>query len=375
MTAPPGPIEDADERAAYLALAVSPRLADVQLDTVLAACGTWIGALEAPIAFLGSCGLSSHAANAVKAATIARGREVEREAEKVGATIILKGDAAYPARLLDLIHPPRALFCRGNLRLLNRPGVAVVGSREHTGYGVAACRMVVASALRADLVVVSGMARGIDAVAHRCALEYGKSTLGVLGTGIDVVYPQQNRALHKAMIERGLLVSEFAPGSPAFKRHFPWRNRIIARLGLITVIVEAGDRSGAATTGQATLDQGGEVLAVPGPINAPTSVGCNRLIRDGAAPFLEPHDLWDRIPQARGAQLASLPEAPPYIPDDLGEPQLIVAMAIGAGTPDIDTIAAEVDLPAEDVASILLHLEIRGVVVSLPGRRYGLARE
>lgn len=374
MTAPPNPIEDADERAAYLALAVSPRLADVQLDNVLAACGTWIGALEAPIAFLGSCGLSTHAANAIKAASIARGREIELAAKAAGATIILKGDAAYPTRLLDLESPPRALFCRGNLKLLNQAGVAVVGSREHTGYGVAACRMVVASAIRADLVIVSGMARGIDAVAHRCALEYGKPTIGVLGTGIDVIYPRQNRALHQAMIERGLLITEFPPASPAFKRHFPWRNRIIARLGLLTVIVEAGERSGAATTGQATLDQGGEVLAVPGPINAPTSVGCNRLIRDGAAPFLEPHDLWDRIPQLRGARLASLPDAPPHLPDDLEEPQLLVAGIIGTGTPDIDTIAARIELPVEDVASILLHLEIRGVVVSLSGRRYGLAR-
>ena len=110
-------------------------------DNVLAACGTWIGALEAPIAFLGSCGLSTHAANAVKAASIARGREIELAAKAAGATIILKGDTGYPTRLLDLESPPRALFCRGNLKLLNQAGVAVVGSREHTGYGVAACRI------------------------------------------------------------------------------------------------------------------------------------------------------------------------------------------------------------------------------------------
>ena len=374
MPAPPSPIEGGDERAAYLALAVSPRLADVELDTVLAACGTWIGALEAPIAFLGSCGLSTHAANAIKAASIARGHEVERAAAAAGATIVLKGDATYPRRLLDLSHPPGVLFCRGNLALLGRPAVAVVGSREHTGYGVAACRMVVAAAVQADLMVVSGMARGIDAVAHRCALEFGKPTLGVLGTGIDVVYPAQNRSLHQAMLERGLLITEFPPGSPAFKRHFPWRNRIIARLGLITVIVEAGERSGAATTGQATLDQGGEVLAVPGPINAPTSLGCNRLIRDGAAPFLEPQDLWDRVPQARRASVAWLPEAPPYIPEGLDEAQRAVALVIGSGTPGIDAIATALSFPPSEVASILLHLELRGVVVALPGRRYSLAR-
>lgn len=369
----PNPIESPEERAAFLAIAAVFRLSNVALDSVLTLCGTWTGALKAPAAFLGTCGLKEKAITLLRSASVDRGFALEEAAQKAGATILLLGDPGYPQCFLDLDFPPRALYCRGDLGLFEHPCVAVVGSRDHTSYGVAACRTVVTAVAQVGLGVVSGMARGIDGIAHRYALKLNAPTIGVLGTGIDIAYPRQNLDLYDLVAQRGLLLTELPPGAPAFRIHFPWRNRLIARLSQVVVIVEAAERSGAQSTGAWALEHGMDVMVVPGPINSRQSIGSNSFLRDGATPFLDAQDLWGLIPAGLRRATRLPASLPPALPSDLSPAERLVADAIDAGSPDIDEIAARSGLIAAEVAAILLALELRGLVSTLPGRRYQVA--
>ncbi len=179
-------------------------------------------------------------------------------------------DPHYPAALRDLPQPPPVLNVRGRIALLHRPGIAVVGTRAHTTYGSDATASFVVGLVRAGYTIISGLARGIDGIAHRTALEVGGDTVGVLGTGLDVPYPEEHEDLIRTIADRGCLVSEFPPGTPPRKYHFPQRNRIIAGLARGVLVVEAPERSGALNTALHALEGGKEVFAVPGPIHKTT---------------------------------------------------------------------------------------------------------
>ncbi len=199
--------------------------------------------------------------------------------------VVGRKDVAYPGLLSQIYDPPARLFVRGSdLDVLCRPMVAVVGSRSCSGYGRSVARSLAGALVTAGVVVVSGLARGIDSVAHQGALEAGGSTIAVLGCGIDVVYPVRNRKLAEDIRDTGLLVSEYPDQTPAAPWRFPARNRIIAGLSLATIVVEASERSGALITADFALESGREVLAVPGEITSSRSVGTNALIRHGATP-------------------------------------------------------------------------------------------
>jgi DNA processing protein len=367
----PNPIDDPEQRAAYIALAVLPGLSAARLDALLAAFETPIGAISAPIAFLGTAGLSRGAAQAVAGATAAQGHTMLERARQLGATVLLAGDATFPRKLLDIPDPPRALFALGRLELLATNAVAVVGSREHTAYGVDACRKVVEAAVGADTTVVSGMARGIDARAHQHALDIGGATMGVLGNGLGITYPAANRNLYDRVSREGLLITEHPPGERPQVYTFPWRNRLIAGLASATVVVEAAHGSGALITATAALDQGSEVLAVPGPITSTRSDGCNALIRDGAAPFLRAEDLWSRLPLRAGFTPA-LPHVSvtTRLPDDLSELERRVASGLAPGEIDVDSLGGALGVAAGELLTALLSLELRGVVETRAGRRY-----
>src|SRR5206468_160762 len=175
----------------------------------------------------------------------------------------------------EIPEPPSVLYVWGDMSLLTKPSVAFVGSRDHSTYGAEAAR-ILATAVAQRAVIVSGMARGIDAIAHAAALDAGGTSIGVLGNGFGVIYPAANRALYDRMIAHGCLVSELPPGERPHALTFPRRNRLVSGLAAATVIVEAAAGSGALITADAALDQGRAVLAVPGPITSPTSVGCNK---------------------------------------------------------------------------------------------------
>jgi DNA processing protein len=260
----------------------------------------------------------------------------------------------YPAELLDLAHPPRELHVIGRTSALSKPRVAIVGTRSSTAYGERITRTLTRALVRAGVSVVSGMARGIDAAAHRTALEEGGNTVAVLGTGVDVPYPVGHRLLHRTIAEHGIVVSENPPGSPAGRGSFPKRNRIIAALAPVTIVVEAGFRSGALNTAAQALELGRVVAAVPGPIDSDQSRGSNQLLRDGAVLIAAPEDALALL----GVSAPKITAPPPLLP----ESEQKVWDAIAEGFVDTDALPGATGLTIAECLAAITSLEIMGLV-------------
>ncbi len=261
----------------------------------------------------------------------------------------------YPPLLAQLHDPPERLYLRGGSReLLARPAVAVVGARSCSGYGAQVARTLARELAAAGLVIVSGLARGIDAEAHRGALEAGGGTVAVLGCGIDRDYPARHAELARRVVGAGAVVSEYAPGIEPAPWRFPARNRIIAGLALATVVVEARERSGALITADFALELGREVFAVPGEITSALSAGTNRLIRQGAAPLLEAGDVL--------AALGLEPAAPPSVAQAVSEEaRSVLTLLVDAPLSADELVRASGADPAE-VAAALIELELAGLL-------------
>ncbi len=255
--------------------------------------------------------LESHGVGGAVAQTIVSGCSFEDAAEQqqrmkdAGAVTVPIADPRYPALLRDIFDPPVLLFARGRVELMSTVCLAVVGTRRPTTYGVAAAERLSGNLSRAGLTIASGMARGIDAAAHRSALGAGGSTVAVLGCGVDVVYPSENRRLAAEIAEKGLIVSEFPMGATAFPQNFPIRNRVISGLSVGVLVVEGAQYSGSAITAKLALDQGREVFAVPGNITSKESWGPNLLIKQGAKLVQEWNDVIADLPEQVRARLIS----------------------------------------------------------------------
>jgi DNA processing protein len=363
-----------EARAAWVALATAPGIGPVRLHALLAVHRTPLGALSAPFALLRTVpGMTAAAATAVSSASLDQGRRILELTERCGGRVLLPDDPEFPALLQQIPDAPPVLFAAGNLSLLGRPTVAIVGSRDHSAYGAEVCRRMAWAAAEAGVVVASGMARGLDAVAHQAALDAGGGTVGVLGNGLGVVYPAANRRLYQRVAAEGLLLTEFPPGERPNAGSFPRRNRIISGLARVTVVVEAGEGSGALITAGTALDQGREVMAVPGPITSPGSVGANRLIRDGAAPLLEPRDLLDHYPDAAPpatSRAYSAGAAFVPLPDTLTPAERSVAELL-VGEPTLaDELIARSGRGAAELMALLSALEIAGIVEQRAGKRF-----
>ncbi len=285
-------------------------------------------------------------------------------------SVITWGASAYPATLLHLADPPPVLFVRGRLELLGRDSVTVVGSRRATARARDFAERLGARLAGAGACVVSGLALGVDGAAHRGALGVGGDTVAVLGTGADVAYPRAHGRLFRDILEKGLLVSEFLPRTPALPHHFPRRNRILAALGRTTIVVEAGGRSGSLITVDHALDLGRDVWVVPGPIERAACAGSNRLLTEGARPLLSLEQLVAELgldgrteaSRVRGPESAPPPGSPrARVLDELVEPL--------SG----DELAARVGVPVHEALALLTALEIEGFVRSLPDLRYARA--
>lgn len=360
-----------NERTAYLALTQVPGMGAARLKTLLTACTTSLGAHSAPIAFLSTLpGFNRAVATAIKATPLEAGRKIVEDATGIGVQILVPDDTEYPALLRPIPDPPPVLFAVGDPALLSRPAAAIVGSRDHSSYGAEACRLLATAAGRTGVVIVSGMARGLDAVAHTAALDCGGSTIGVLGNGHGVVYPAANRLLYERVAKDGLLLSEFPPGERPNAGSFPRRNRLISGLTRVTVVIEAGVGSGALITAGTALDQGREVMAVPGNITSPVSVGTNRLIRDGAAPILEPADLLQHFPELIPSTLSSSITSAVVrpLPEALSVGEREIAGLFGIEPIHPDELATRSRRPIGEVLGLLCGLEIAGVVEQQPGR-------
>jgi DNA processing protein len=356
-----------EERIAYLTLALTPGIGWARLRKLIQACRTPSGALTAPLALLEAVpDVKGSTAQAVHAAKMELGHRVMDDLVRVGGQLLLRGDPGFPQSLHHVDAPPTHLFAAGRLDLLERPAVAVVGSRDHTRYGAEVCEALAGGASAAGLVVVSGMARGLDAIAHHAALAAGGGSIGVLGCGLGVIYPESNRRLYNLMAKDGLLLTEAPPGERPRTGSFPKRNRIIAGLARATVVVEAAVGSGALITADAAMNQGRDVLVVPGGVTSPTSVGSNRLLRDGAAPILELDDLLSRYPEVK--QVASAADPDPSTPAGA-----VIAL-LRNGPRQADEIAATVRFPTGQVLALLGMMEIQGLVVQRPGLVYALTR-
>ena len=237
-------------------------------------------------------GITREEAAALEDKDLRRAEEILEVCERQDYRILTIADAAYPRRLRNIFDPPILLYCRGRLPLMDEEAaIAVVGTRSYTPYGALCAGKLGGQLAAGGAVIVTGLAYGIDSLAARAALRNGGRVLGVLGCGLDVVYPRGSEELYEDVAAAGALITEYAPGTLPLSGNFPVRNRILSGLSVAVLVVEAPERSGALITAGTALEQGREVFAVPGPIDAPGSVGCNRLLRDGAGLVSDGWDL------------------------------------------------------------------------------------
>ena len=287
---------------------------------------------------------------------------------------ISRGDVRFPTTLAAIHDPPQTLWIKGDAAALRGPAVAIVGSRAASAYALEVARRLGADLARRSVTVVSGMARGIDSAAHRGALEAGGVTIAVFGCGVDVIYPREHRGLAERIVERGALVSEFRPGTPPLKGHFPQRNRIISGLSLAVVIVEAAEGSGSLITADFALEQGRTVLAVPGNVLGGRNFGAHALLRDGAKLVECADDILEELPPAL-THPAPAPGEPPQPRHEPGRRHPAshdpVLRSMDEGdTYDLDEIAERSGLDRVKLLPRLLELELAGAVRRVEGGRF-----
>lgn len=296
-------------------------------------------------------------------------------AARCDARLVLLGDAEYPVALRPIDLPPPFLVVRGEITREDALAMAVVGSRRATAYGLRMAERLGADLAARGVTVVSGLARGVDTAAHRGALGAGGRTVAVLGSGVDVVYPPENRQLAAEVVAAGAVVSQFPMGTAPLPQHFPARNRVIAGLTLGTVIVEATDRSGALITARCAGELGREVYAVPGNVSSPGSQGTHGLIQDGAKLVQGWEDVVAEWPPAWRRALKTPPPAPP-MPDEAAgtvavEPRERAILALLGDEPvAVDAMVERSGLPSSQVSAGLTALELRGLVRRVAGQHY-----
>lgn len=289
----------------------------------------------------------------VAAAAYAEADALLARGSAAGLALTTIADASYPEALRALYDPPAVLWSCGDWNALRPPVVAIVGTRRATPYGQRVTREIAGALARAGACIVSGMALGIDGTAHRAALDADAPTVAVLGTGADVAYPRSHLALHREIASRGLILSELPPGSKSGPGSFPRRNRLIAALASLTIVIEAPVKSGALITAADALELGRDVAAVPGPVDMPQSQGTNELIRDGA------HVITSAADAVRLAGLEVLPKAQPEL---RGAAEQRVWSSLEQGALSLDELCARTGLPVSECLPAVTALELRGVV-------------
>jgi DNA processing protein len=354
------------EPEAWLRLALTPGLGPVGQRQLLSLFGSPAAVLQQSVSSL------SRVVGASVAAALA-GNTVAAEVTtsmawlaEPGNHLLTLADEDYPKALLETADPPAILFLKGRRELLSRPALAIVGSRNATPVGMQTAEAFAAALSAAGFCIVSGMALGIDTAAHRGGLSGSGASIAVVGTGLDLVYPARNKALAHDLAAKGLIVSEFALGTPAIAGHFPRRNRIISGLARGVLVVEAALASGSLITARLAGEQGREVFAIPGSIHSPFSKGCHQLIKQGAKLVDDANDIlvelgWNTrtSPPSNKAAAAIAPDA-----DDA----LLTAMGYDPVT--IDQLASRSGQSAGQIAVRLTELELEGVIASLPGGQY-----
>lgn len=356
-----------DDLATWLRLLRTPGVGRESARRLLAACGSPDAVFTARPATLREL-VSTAVATALATPPAAHAQQLAATQAWLAAGpthhVLTLGDAAYPAALLETADPPLLLYAQGRVELLCAPALAIVGSRSPTPQGKDNARAFAQHLSRAGVTIVSGMALGIDGAAHEGGLDGHGSTIAVVGTGLDRIYPARHRALAHRIAKEGLLLSEFELGTPPLPEHFPQRNRLIAGLARGTLVVEAALQSGSLITARQALEAGREVFAIPGSIHSPQSRGCHALIKQGAKLVDSADDILGELNWSAASPAPSPTHAVPGSDDD---PLLA---ALGHDPVTLDALLARTGESAATLSARLLELELDGHVARLPGGLY-----
>ncbi len=354
------------DKRAWLGFSLTRGIGPVRLRQLIAHFGDVETAWQAPAEALRNAGLSARWLNNLLQVRrqVDLGALLDAYAAR-GITLLTWEDEEYPQRLKTLDIAPPVLFVRGRFQPQDFWAVAIVGTRRMTAYGRQAADELARTLARQGVTVVSGLARGVDTVAHRAALAAGGRTIAVLGSGVDVIYPPENRDLAERMMERGAVVSDYPPGTKPESANFPPRNRLIAGLAQAVVVVEAGRESGALITAEFAAEQGREVFAIPGNIYAPQSRGTNWLIRQGAHPLLSPRDVLEALNLDHLLQRQAVQKAAPAT---AVEERLLALLR--QEPLSIDELVRRSGLPTGQVSAALTVMELKGLVRQIAPMRY-----
>ncbi|MHB0992242.1 MAG: DNA-processing protein DprA [Burkholderiales bacterium] len=350
----------AGELQAWLGLSLTPGLGGKSFRALLAA-------FAGPeLIYAASRAELSQHVSAELAANIARGVDSARIAtalawlEQRGNQLITLADSDYPRRLLEISDPPPLIYLKGRRELLNRPGLAIVGSRNATPQGILNAEAFAQNLAESGLTIISGLATGIDAAAHKGSLKGTGSTIAVVGTGLDIIYPARNKALAHAIVEHGAIISEFPLGTPSIAGNFPRRNRIISGMSAGCLVVEAAVQSGSLITARLAAEQGREVFAIPGSIHSPVARGCHALIKQGAKLVESAQDILDEL------NLSGIRPTEGRVEDN-DDP---LWRAMGFDPASFDMLAQRSGLTAPALCAMLLERELLGEIAKLPGGLY-----
>lgn len=363
------------EREAWIALSQTPGIGPRRAQTLVETLGSPSAVFRASVADLIHIdGIGATAARALQSSDHEhRVQEILRSSPRPDDQLLTPADAAYPHLLRSIHDPPLTLWRRGHAFQDQQPAVAIVGSRRPTGYGLENARRFARALAQQDILIVSGGARGIDTAAHLGTLEAQKETVAVLGNGLDINYPRENGPLFRRIAARGALLSEFPHGRRGDKHTFPARNRIIAGLCHLTIVIEADQDSGALITAELAADYGRTVLALPGPIHSPLSRGCHALIRDGAGLCESPEQALEelgRLPEPWRNDEATRDRGPEKPAHQLTESQHTLLERIPREPTPIETIVHTCSDPISKIQVTLLQLEMMDLIVQEPGKRY-----
>ncbi len=360
-----------DQRQYWVGFNLVKGIGAVRFQALLDAFGSAQAAWHASARNLQAAGLGPKILeNLIKVRSDVDLEEVWKGIQSRNIQVITWEDENYPHRLKEIDQPPPVLYAVGELKAEDEWAVAVVGTRRITPYGRQVAEEIAGCLARNGVTVVSGLARGVDAVAHQAALSAGGRTLAVLGSGVDRIYPPEHLALGNSICARGALLSDYAPGTAPDAGNFPPRNRIISGLSMATVVIEAGEESGALITARFAAEQGREVFAVPGNILAPQSQGANRLIQQGARPLLNARDILEVLDLTRVTEHRA---ARAVLPADENEAHLL--QALSSEPRHVDEICVQTGMPIENVTATLALMELKGMVRQVGGMNYVAVRE
>ncbi len=367
----------------WLALSLTPGLGPTKSRRLVEHFGSAEAVFRASLTELEGAGIQSISAQSLatgKSSELAR-EEIARVAE-LDALVISMDDPSYPPRLKEIYDPPLVLYVRGNAEILSKPGIAMVGTRHPTPYGIGMAERLGCDLAAQGLVIISGMARGVDTASHRGAISAKGKTLAVFGTGVDVTYPKENSRLSEQMLALGgALISEFPLGTFAAPQNFPIRNRILSGMSLGVLVVEAAEYSGTRITARCALEQNRDVFAVPGNVTNKNSWGPNTLIKQGAKLVATWEDVWEDLPT--DVRLALTPASPlessasstaSLFPDEGLPPheRRILSQLKADETTHIDTIVErlETEMSSSEIFAALFELELTGKIKQLPGKNF-----